>query len=123
MWNHGGLLYVQPPHLDAAEMREIVSYYWAQPFFAGTGNAARGRRIFAAKHCAGCHSASGPGPQLSSQAGSWNGITMVAALWRHGPAMLDEMAAKKIAWPRFGAGEMTDLIAWLNSPRGGGKHQ
>jgi hypothetical protein len=40
---------------------------------------------------------------------------MVAALWSHGPKMLDLMAQKKIAWPRFSAREMADLIAYLNA--------
>ena len=39
---------------------------------------------------------------------------MVAALWEHGPGMLEVMNAKKIAWPRFTAQQMDDLIAYLN---------
>jgi hypothetical protein len=39
---------------------------------------------------------------------------MVATLWEHGPRMLEVMTAKKIAWPRFTAQEMSDLIAYLN---------
>jgi hypothetical protein len=40
---------------------------------------------------------------------------MVAALWDHGPQMLESMTAKTIAWPRFTAQEMSDVIAYLNS--------
>jgi hypothetical protein len=40
---------------------------------------------------------------------------MVAALWGHGPRMLEMMGQKKIAWPRFTAQEMSDVIAYLNS--------
>jgi hypothetical protein len=40
---------------------------------------------------------------------------MVAVLWQHGPHMLDMMTQRKIAWPRFTAQQMTDLIAYLNS--------
>jgi hypothetical protein len=39
---------------------------------------------------------------------------MVAALWEHGPRMLDVMNSKKIVWPRFSAVEMEDLVAFLN---------
>jgi hypothetical protein len=40
---------------------------------------------------------------------------MVAALTHHGPAMLDRMQEKHIAWPRFSGSEMSDLIAYLNT--------
>jgi hypothetical protein len=40
---------------------------------------------------------------------------MVAALWHHGPRMLELMEARGIVWPRFDAQEMSNLIAYLNS--------
>jgi cytochrome c2 len=115
MWNHAVFLHLEPPRLDTSEMREVLSYSWAKPFFESSGDAGKGRRIFASRRCAECHSGGGPGPQLPGSASNWSGIAMVSALWRHGPAMLDEMNRKKIAWPVFRAGEMTDLIAHLNS--------
>ena len=114
MWNHATFLHLEPPRLDDAEMREVLSYSWAKPFFDSTGDAAKGKRIFAAKRCIDCHSGSGPGPALTDKAGTWNGIAMVSALWRHGPTMLTEMKQKKIPWPVFRAGEMPDLIAYIN---------
>jgi hypothetical protein len=41
---------------------------------------------------------------------------MVAALWHHGPAMLQQMRSRGVAWPRFSAGDMSALIAYLNLP-------
>jgi hypothetical protein len=43
---------------------------------------------------------------------------MVSGLWRHGPAMLQEMKSQGTPWPRFDGREMADLIGYLNS--GGG---
>ena len=40
---------------------------------------------------------------------------MVSALWDHGPRMLELMKERKLAWPRFTAMQMSDLIAYLNS--------
>jgi len=40
---------------------------------------------------------------------------MVSSLTRHGPAMLDKMREKHLAWPHFSAEEMSSLIAYLNS--------
>jgi hypothetical protein len=39
---------------------------------------------------------------------------MIAALWHHGPAMLDRMKSQGIAWPRLNAADMSGLIAYLN---------
>jgi mono/diheme cytochrome c family protein len=124
MWNHASLQHAVPPgieavRIDTAEMRELLSYYWAKRFFDAPGNAARGRRIYAAKRCVSCHADAGPGPVLSAKAGSYTAITMLSSLWRHGPAMLADMQQRKIAWPQFRAGEMEDLIAALNDPRTG----
>jgi cytochrome c551/c552 len=114
MWNHASLLHAEPPRLDADEMREVLSEYWAGQFFQSSGDASRGKHLFAAKHCVECHNGAGPGPALAAKAGTYNGMTMVSALWRHGPAMLDQMNPKHIAWPVFKVGEMADVIAWLN---------
>jgi cytochrome c2 len=114
MWNHASLLHAEPPRLDADEMREVLSEYWARQFFESSGDAVRGKRLFAAKHCVECHTGAGPGPVLAAKSGSYNGMTMVSTLWRHGPTMLEQMKQKHIAWPVFKVGEMSDLMAWLN---------
>jgi mono/diheme cytochrome c family protein len=114
MWNHASLLHAEPPRLDADEIREVLSEYWARQFFESSGDAARGDRLFAAKHCVECHSGAGPGPVLTAKAGTYNGMNMVSLLWRHGPTMLEQMDQKHIGWPVFKVGEMADLIAWLN---------
>jgi cytochrome c2 len=114
MWNHAPLLHAEPPRIDANEMREVLSEYWARQFFESSGDAAHGKRLFASKHCAECHTGAGPGPVLTARAGTYNGMNMVSALWRHGPAMLQQMKKKHINWPVFKVGEMADLMAWLN---------
>ena len=120
MWNHQPAMSARiggaPPHLEPGEMRELVSYLWAQSFFADSGNAGRGKHVFIAKRCASCHDdASGGAPQLSAATHQFSGVTMVAALWRHGPTMLQRMEEKHLAWPRFDGRDMSDLIAYLNS--------
>jgi mono/diheme cytochrome c family protein len=114
MWNHATMLHSEPPRLTPDEMREVLGAYWAKQFFAGSGDPSQGKKVFAAKHCAECHSGSGPGAKLTDMKGGYNGMSMVSALWRHGPEMLDQMKQKKINWPVFKAGEMADLMAWLN---------
>ncbi len=123
MWNHEPKMAAAPPRLDVEEMRELISYLWAQQFFEDAGNAAAGERVFNAKHCAACHSqAAGGAPQLLRAGSPFSSAAMVAALWHHGPRMLHEMQLKGITWPRFNAVEVSNLIAYLNSQSAVKKH-
>jgi cytochrome c551/c552 len=116
MWNHQASMKNPPPTFTPEEMQQIIQYIWAKQYFRGTGSATRGKTIFAAKNCATCHNDAASGaPKLGKGKDAYSDITMVAALWDHGPQMLDSMTARKLAWPRFTAQEMEDLIAYLNS--------
>lgn len=115
MWNHAPKMAQPPPSLQQGEMRQIVSYLWAQQVFQDRGNPAVGKKVFAAKNCATCHNDPSSGaPALSGRQGAFSAISMVSTLWRHGPRMLEEMEAKNLEWPRFTARQMSDLIAYLN---------
>jgi len=118
MWNHAPRMASGTPTLSEDEMRKVLSYLWARQFFEGRGNAARGRRVFTAKGCAGCHNDPASGaPSLASRKGTFSDISMVSVLWEHGPRMMERMRERKIAWPRFETGQMSDLIAYLNNPQ------
>jgi mono/diheme cytochrome c family protein len=113
MWDHQPQM--KAPDLSPEEMRQIIGYLWTRQYFTGSGNAERGKKVFSAKNCATCHNDPSVGaPKLGKGKDAYSDITMVATLWEHGPRMLEAMTAKKIAWPRFTAGEMSDLIAYLN---------
>jgi mono/diheme cytochrome c family protein len=115
MWDHEANM-KNPPTLSLDEMRQILSFIWAKQYFQGEGNAVRGKRVFAEKSCATCHNdPSSAAPSLAKGKGAYSDITMVSALWEHGPQMLDSMNQRKVAWPRFTAQQMADLIAYLNS--------
>jgi mono/diheme cytochrome c family protein len=114
MWNHQPSMKDPPPELSQEEMRQILSYIWARQYFRGNGNAERGKKVFTEKSCATCH-VDGGAPKLGKGKDAYSDITLVAALWDHGPQMLEMMKQKKIAWPRFTAAQMSDLIAYLNS--------
>jgi len=119
MWDHANRLKTARPAISSSEMSALLGYVWAAQFFRDTGNPARGAKVFTARHCAQCHGVAGSGaPDLKSRAGSYDGIVIVSALWRHGPAMLEQMNQKGIRWPEFRLREMADLIAWLNAGKG-----
>jgi len=120
MWNHGSRMAAidaPPAVFQPGEMRELLSYLWAQQFFEDARDPARGRRVFVAKNCAGCHeSASGGALNLGAGTRRFSGPAITAALWRHGPAMLGRMKSSGVPWPRLSAGDMSALIAYLNLP-------
>jgi mono/diheme cytochrome c family protein len=116
MWNHQPKMKQPPPPLTADEMRQILGYIWARQYFRGEGNADRGKKVFTGKSCAVCHNDPSSGaPKLGGKKDAYSAITMVAALWDHGPRMLEEMNRRKLSWPRFTGQQMSDLIAYLNN--------
>ena len=116
MWNHQPSMKNPPPTFTQEEMRQIISYVWARQYFSATGSAERGKKVFAEKNCETCHNDPSSGaPKLGKGKDAYTDITMVAALWQHGPRMLDMMNQRKLTWPRFTAQQMSDLIAYLNT--------
>ena len=116
MWNHNPQMQKPHPQLSLDEMRQILGYVWAKQFFYTKGNAARGQKTFESKKCATCHNNESSGaPKLGKPADSYSAISMVTALWKHGPTMLEKMQEKHIAWPQLNQTEMANLIAYLNS--------
>jgi cytochrome c551/c552 len=118
MWNHQSSMKQPSPNLSQEEMRQILGYVWTKQYFRGSGDAERGKRVFAEKNCATCHNDPASGaPSLAKGPDGYSDITMISALWEHGPRMLELMTERKLPWPRFTAPHMADLIAYLNALR------
>jgi mono/diheme cytochrome c family protein len=116
MWNHLPSVQHPAPLFTPDEMRQLIGYIWARQYFRGQGDAQRGKAVFSAKSCATCHNdPSSEAPQLAKGRDAYSDITIVSILWEHGPRMLDQMTQRNLAWPRFTAQEMSDLIAYLNA--------
>ena len=122
MWNHGLDRTLRNTQFAPGEMRRIAEYIWRSRTLEGADEAGRGARVFAAKKCGVCHddSASGAPPlrRLTANSNYFSGAGMVSVLTLHGPGMREKMREKHVAWPRFSAGEMSGLIAYLNTPAG-----
>jgi len=117
MWNHAPRMLQPPPALSEDEMRSLLSYLWMRQFVYGGGNVAAGKKVFQARHCADCHAEGTHGaPPLPGQAKQYSEVSIISALWRHGPQMAHRMKEAGIAWPMFGGPqEVADLIAYLTS--------
>jgi cytochrome c2 len=120
MWNHapemrrrGGAV----PKLAAGEMDDVIGYLFLQQYFYAGGDAARGRRVYEAKGCAGCHEGTREtgAPDLTRTALGYTPISMAASVWGHGPAMAATLTRQGRNWPQMQESEMTDLLAYLNS--------
>lgn len=124
MWNHAPQMRkaakagAAPPTFSGAEMNHLVAYLFWTRFFHPKGDAGRGRRIYQAKGCAGCHDVQGSGaPSLAQFSAQVSPIFMTSALWKHGPKMMEAMRRQSRTWPQFTGAQMADLIAFLNRPR------
>jgi mono/diheme cytochrome c family protein len=117
MWNHAPRMMQPPPELSEEEMRSLLSYLWMRQFVYAGGSLAEGKKVFEERHCADCHAGGSHGaPQLPGQARQYSEVSIMSALWRHGPQMLRRMKEAGISWPMFrNAQEVADLIAYLNS--------
>jgi len=117
MWNHAPRMMKQPPVITPNEMRQLLSYLWMRQFVYPGGDVAVGKKVFTDRRCNECHYGGNHGaPQLPGQARPYSEVTIIAALWDHGPNMLNRMKKAKIPWPQFkDPQELADLIAFLNS--------
>jgi mono/diheme cytochrome c family protein len=119
MWNHAPRMAAAgapAANLTPDQMRDLVGSFWAAKFFEDSGRPSAGSKVFANKNCAVCHNDAASGaPSLPAPGRDFNGASMISALWRHGPRMLDLMHTKGLEWPRFNGAQMSDLIAYLNS--------
>ena len=116
LWNHPFRIAAALPPLTYDEMRRLVDYLAAGQFAEERGDPARGARVAAGKRCLECHtSPSGAAPGFAALRGKTNSYTLMAALWKHGPAMLESARERGIPWPQFSGSEMADLSAWLNA--------
>jgi hypothetical protein len=82
MWNHPFRTLPSPAPLSYEEMRRLVGYLVSTQFFEERGNPEQGEKVFARKHCGGCHDDPASGAQgRSAMAGRITSFGMVAALW------------------------------------------
>jgi mono/diheme cytochrome c family protein len=115
MWNHPSRASQNPAPLTYEEMRRLVGYLVSTQFYEERGDLRQGKKVFAGKRCGVCHDdPSSDAPARAAMAGRMTSFDMVAALWKHGPVMLDRMRLQKISWPRFTGSEMADLAAYLH---------
>jgi mono/diheme cytochrome c family protein len=82
------------------------------------GDPARGREAFTAKQCARCHVPQGQpgvGPPLEQLRRPQGAFVLAGRLWNHAPGMFTALKMENLHWPQINAGEMADLMAYLEA--------
>jgi mono/diheme cytochrome c family protein len=112
MWNHGPKMKQVSPISDT-EMAQLLGHLWANSFFSASGNPARGKSVFESKQCGACHTQDNI-PKLSGS--ETTVVSMVSALWKHGPGMLNQLRQKNMSWPQLTPNQMADVVAYIGRP-------
>jgi len=124
MWNHLPRMVermqqrgLARPHLGVQETADLIGFLYTLNYFDAPGNRDVGARYFAEKRCISCHQVGGSGgvvgPNLDFLKQFASPLFVAAALWNHGPQMMEAMKAKGIERPAFIGPELHDLLAYL----------
>jgi cytochrome c2 len=124
MWNHvpqmvAALLAGERlPALSATEMRDLIGYLNFVNYLGDPGDAARGSASLVQMACLACHDLYqhgkvGPALIVSTRAASPVGL--VTDLWNHYPTMNKALISRRLSWPSWNGGQVTDLSRYLAS--------
>jgi mono/diheme cytochrome c family protein len=96
-------------------MGDIIGYIMAAQFLQERGDFEQGSKIFENKQCGRCHDSAASGaPPREKMSGRMSSFGIIAAVSRHGPAMLEKMQRAGYSWPYVTALEMADLTTYLH---------
>jgi mono/diheme cytochrome c family protein len=126
MWNHAPAMWSamekmgsQRPSVSEAQAGDMFAYFQSIRYFDQAGDAARGKRAFAASRCADCHGRSsalfGGAPPISAWKAVASPIMFAQQMWNHSPKMQDAMAKRKMKWTAITAQELTDIMVYVQS--------
>ncbi|MFQ5896524.1 MAG: c-type cytochrome [Nitrospinota bacterium] len=131
LWNHGPEMKaamkrhgVKRPEFAGNDLSHILAYIQTastalvERRYVAPGNPQRGREVFKAKGCLGCHAIRGRGGRVGPDLGQIDrlrgSLTQIAGtMWNHGPKMWDAMRQRKITPPELTVEEMNDLVTYL----------
>ncbi len=121
MWNHSRQMWkgtaeegIRALSLSSQEMADIIAYLFSVRYVDPPGSPENGRLVFTQKQCTLCHTRGNKAPDLSGLKGKANAISLTAALWNHGPRMLDQLRRARMSWHPITGKELNDLTAYLN---------
>jgi mono/diheme cytochrome c family protein len=124
IWNHAPTMMgemrrqgITPPSVSDQQAADLFAFFYSRRYFERPGDAARGKRVFAEKGCAGCHNltGAGTGPAVDTWGSLTDPVALVGAMWNHAPKMKATIEGKGGKWPEMTAQEMSDLLVYLQN--------
>jgi mono/diheme cytochrome c family protein len=125
LWNHAPAMLqlgqergIALPTLERTEMPDLVAFLASLRYFEPIGSPLVGERTFNVRGCGHCHGSNAEGtplgPRLRASREAYTAVSFTAALWKHGPQMVDRTEAMGIRWPTLEATDLGDLVSFLN---------
>lgn len=118
MWTSMEQESIDYPQFSAEEISDLMTYLYFSSLVDPPGDPETGQTLFEEKGCISCH---GLSPYEDTMARSASEMEMrsasdvIAAMWNHASEMKEAAEHIKVAWPQFKAGEMRDLVAFIES--------
>ena len=127
MWDHAPAMLqrsreagIPAPQLQGSEMADLRAFLASLRYFEPTGSPLVGEHVFSERGCAACHGSTAEGtkmgPPLKATAEVYTAVSFSAALWRHGPRMINRAEKYGLSWPTLKATDIGDLVSFLNAP-------
>jgi cytochrome c2 len=129
MWNKGPTVLAKMsqaqsglPKFTPKEMADLISYLYFLHFIDEPGNPMSGKKVFSDLGCSKCHGLDGkPGElmtiSLSKYQKAASPMDIVAGIWDHSSEIEKAMKERGIPWPRFGKGELADLLEFIRTKK------
>jgi len=126
LWNHAPAMLEQGrasatpiPTMEGSEIQDILQFLVSLRYYEPSGSSFLGERVFVERGCARCHGPKAGGtreapPLRAGGSDAFTTVSLASALWRHGPAMKARSEQLGIGWPTLEAGDIGDLISFLN---------
>jgi len=127
MWNHSPEMWaamkakgIDRPTFNGSEMADLIAFLYSVRYFELRGSPIVGQQLFDERKCSECHGSDARGgkigPNLRKVGKVYTPVNFALALWSHGPRMYAKAAALGLGWPTLNEGDLSHLLAFLNSP-------
>lgn len=106
------------PTMSNEDMGQLFAYLYVTGVTDASGDSERGRALFSSKRCASCHDAGGKAPAANVLGRADTPLLLTQTLWNHATAMSALMKQQRIEWPSLKAGDLRDLLAYIQLAAG-----
>jgi mono/diheme cytochrome c family protein len=110
---------IERARLTPRDASNLIAFIFTAQYTDQAGDASNGEKLFQSKGCVTCHAVGGKGgnvgPALDTIKRANSPVIVAAAMWNHGPKMVEAMKAKGIMRPTLEGKELLDIIAYVQS--------